>query len=64
MNAFSSYSAKTKRDRQTGEGGGGRCNISRPGPATPREIIRGNFEQRGFWELIYLLSLLLYRIKF
>ena len=41
INAFSSYSAKTKRDGQTdgqtdGRGGGGRCYISRPGP--PREI--------------------------
>ena len=38
-----SYSAKTKRDRQTDgqtdrQTDGGRCNISRPGPSAPREI--------------------------
>ena len=35
INAFLSYSAKTKRDGRTD---GGRCNISRPGPSAPREI--------------------------
>ena len=44
INAFLSYSAKTKRDGQTdgqtdGRTDGGRCNISRPGPSAPREII-------------------------
>ena len=29
---------QTDRDRQTG-GGGGHCNISRPRPSAPREII-------------------------
>ena len=47
INVFLSYSAKTKRDRQTdgqtdrrtdGRTDGGRCNISRPGPSAPREI--------------------------
>ena len=40
INAFSSYSAKTKHDGQT-DGqtrGEGNCNISRPGPSVPREI--------------------------
>ena len=36
-NAFLSYSAKTKCDGRT-DGGGGRCNISHPGPSAPREI--------------------------
>ena len=39
INAFLSYSAKTKRDWRTdGRTDGGRCNISRPGPSAPREI--------------------------
>ena len=44
INAFSSYSAKTKRDGQTDgwtdgqTDGRGRCNISRPGPSAPQEI--------------------------
>ena len=31
--------SKTKRDGQTDRQTGGRCNISRPGPSAPREII-------------------------
>ena len=39
INAFFSYSAKTKRDGRTdGQTDGGRYNISRPGPSAPREI--------------------------
>ena len=41
INAFSSYSAKTKRDGRTDrQTDGGRCYISRPGPPAPREIRR------------------------
>ena len=45
LQSFASYSAKTKRDGQTdgrtdGRTDGGRCNISRPGPSAPREIIK------------------------
>ena len=40
INAFLSYSAKTKRDGRTDRQTGGRCNISRPGPSAPREIIK------------------------
>ena len=37
-----SYSAKTKHDGRTDrQTDGGRCNISRPGPSAPREIIKG-----------------------
>ena len=45
INAFSSYSAKTKRDGQTDKRTGGNCNISRPGPSARREIIIGGYRR-------------------
>ena len=47
-----------RTDRQTDGRTGGRCNISRPGPSAPREIIKYIFERgkwiRAAWLIMYV----------